>query len=498
MHLVALLSVLAATAIGPIPVTANSHPFDSVYHAQTRIDLVRFGYFEQEYFVTGRANVYQYAADGVHVSIKTRDAPYTTRILVERPIAPSRFSGNVIVDLMNPTLGYDLPLTWQYAHGQFLRDGDVYVGVTIKPIAVAALKRFDPRRYAMLSMANPLPLPRTCLQVPPGSSPRTEDGLSWDIMSELGTLLKQRTSPNNPLFGLPVQKLFAAGYSQTASYLLTYLNAIARQGYASLADGRPIFDGFFLASGDGQVAINQCAPSLSIADPRNAISRAGVPIMRVQSQSDFGFWLGSRSSGIALGNTLHRRLDSDVPGDQFRLYEIAGDSHVTSEQPDFAPDSRDLAQAGQTTTLRDTCNEQPPSDFPAHALLDAMWLNLELWVRYGIPPPHAARIATANTGTPQELTAFDEFANASGGVRSPELQVPTETFVPFSTGRSPFCVLQGYVVPFSHVQLRRLYASHGIYIAAVQQALARLVRERWLVPADATELLLRAEHAIVP
>ena len=499
MRVVALVvGFAAATAIGPIPVTPNSHPFNSVYQAQTRVDLARSGYVEQEYFISGRANVYQYDADKMHVSIKTLDAPYTTRILLERPLNPNRFSGNVIVDLMNPTLGYDLPIMWQYAHAQFLRNGDVYVGVTVKPIAIAALKRFNSQRYAILSMRNPVPLNRTCSQLPPDSSTQTENGLSWDIVSEVGTLLKQRRLQNNPLFGFPVQKLFATGYSQSASYLVTYVNAIARQGYASLPDGRPIFDGFFIASGDGQIPINQCAPSLSIADSRNVISHAGVPVVRVQSQGDFGFWLGSQTSRIALGNTLHRRPDSDAAGDQFRLYEIAGDSHVTSEQADFAPDARDLSQARQTTTLKDRCNEQPPSDFPAHAFLDAMWLNLELWVRNGVPPPRAARISTLNTGTPLERVAFDQFANAMGGVRSSQLDVPTQTYIPTSSGSSLLCVLQGYVIRFSQTQLTQLYASHSIYVTRVQQTLARLVRDRWLVPADAAEILLGAERSAVP
>jgi hypothetical protein len=417
---------------------------------------------------------------------------------VERPANANRFSGNVIVELMNPSLGYDLPLMWQYAHDAYLRSGDAYVGVTVKPAAVAALKRFNASRYALLAMKNPTPQSQACTQLPPDASTQTENGLAWDIVSELGALLKQRGSRDNPLFGFPVQKLFAAGYSQSASYLVTYVNAIARHGYAAMPDGHPIFDGYFIAAGDGQTPINQCTRALSITDSRNAISNAGVPVMRVQSQSDFGFWLGGAASGIPLGNTFRRRADSDSPGDQFRLYEIAGDSHITSEQADFAPDEADLLHAGQKPLLRDTCNDQPASDFPAHAFLDAMWFNLERWVRSGVPPPHAGSIATVGAGTMQERAAFDQFANARGGVRSSQLDVPVATYVPTSSGRSTLCVLQGYVVRFSHGELVRLYGSRDRYVAMVRQRLSQLVSERWLLPFDAAEILLRAERAPIP
>ena len=79
-------------------------------------------------------------------------------------------------------------------HDQFMRRGDVWVGITAKPIDVVALKTFDPQRYASLSFANPLPLsdPRNCTDIqtvvdPPALRSRsTEDGLIWDIYSQVG------------------------------------------------------------------------------------------------------------------------------------------------------------------------------------------------------------------------------------------------------------------------------------------------------------------------
>src|SRR5438067_769580 len=78
---------------GPIPVTADSYPFMASTHSTPTFDLSKVGYVEEEYIVTGRANVYDWAADGT-LSVKTPNAPYGTRILVRKPTG--RFSGNVV------------------------------------------------------------------------------------------------------------------------------------------------------------------------------------------------------------------------------------------------------------------------------------------------------------------------------------------------------------------------------------------------------------------
>jgi hypothetical protein len=65
---------------GPIPVTADSHPFNASALAQVVIDLPKAGYVEEEFVISGKANVYSWAADNT-IKIKTPDAPYATRIL---------------------------------------------------------------------------------------------------------------------------------------------------------------------------------------------------------------------------------------------------------------------------------------------------------------------------------------------------------------------------------------------------------------------------------
>ena len=65
--------------IGPVPETSASYPFNRPTFA-----LAPYGYEEQEFFVKGTANVYDYDASG-NVVTRFRRAPYETRIIVFRP-----------------------------------------------------------------------------------------------------------------------------------------------------------------------------------------------------------------------------------------------------------------------------------------------------------------------------------------------------------------------------------------------------------------------------
>src|SRR5215469_14590801 len=74
---------------GPLPVTADSYPFMAANHSTPVFDLSKVGYTEEEFIVSGNANVYDWAADR-SLNVKTPNAPYGTRILVRRPSNTSR------------------------------------------------------------------------------------------------------------------------------------------------------------------------------------------------------------------------------------------------------------------------------------------------------------------------------------------------------------------------------------------------------------------------
>ena len=63
-------------------------------HSAVPQDLSKFDYVEEEYFVSGIANVYDFDGDS-KIMVKAADAPYTTRILVRRPASPHEYFGRV-------------------------------------------------------------------------------------------------------------------------------------------------------------------------------------------------------------------------------------------------------------------------------------------------------------------------------------------------------------------------------------------------------------------
>ena len=289
----------------------------------------------------GNANVYSWPAPGPAI-VRTADAPYTTRVLVRKPAKDQHFSGNVVVEMLNPSNLFDLNIGWAMAREQIVSNGDAWVGITAKPISVEALKNFDAERYGSLSFANPLPLddPQNCTAVAADSSRTTENGLVWDIYSQVGAWLKS-DAPSNPLaYGgesTLVERAYGFGYSQTGGYLANYINGV--QPHVVESDGAPIYDGYIVGVAGGAFAgaypMNQCESAPGPEDPRRQFKDVGVPIMRLMSQSDYLRGIGSR------------RPDSDATGDQYRHYEMAGAGHATPDELYFSAASEDIVAAGR-------------------------------------------------------------------------------------------------------------------------------------------------------
>ncbi|OGB23739.1 MAG: hypothetical protein A3I66_15850 [Burkholderiales bacterium RIFCSPLOWO2_02_FULL_57_36] len=475
---------------GPIATTADSYPFGAADHTLIPEDLKKHGYVEEEYFASGKANVYDWPAPGAAV-VRTADAPYTTRVLIRRPANGKKFSGNVIVEMLNPSNLFDLNIGWGLSGKQFLDNGDVWVGITAKPVAVNALKNFNPQRYAALFWDNPLPLDdaRNC---PAGainsiiagdSSRTTENGLIWDIYSQVGAWLKSNAS-TNPLrnsAGFKVEKLYGFGYSQTGGYMYTYINAIHPLDVQK--NGVPIYDAYVVAVAGGNFAgisaINQCATNPPLSDPRRHFSNVGVPIMQIMSQSDYLFGIHSR------------RPDSDAPADRYRHYEMAGAGHATPQELYSAAAPADILAAGRSIPPM-SCNEGPRSRFPSSIHFNALLQNLDLWVRKGIAPPRANPIEVVG-GQPVK----DGFGNLVGGLRSPYVDVPTSTWNGSSTGAS-FCFIAGHEIPFDGARLAQLYPNHGDYVTKVIESAQRLESERLLTPRDSQEIVKEAAQFQAP
>jgi len=460
------------SAQGPIPVTANSHPFGAADQTLKPQDLSAVGYVEEEFMVSGNANIYNWPARDT-LEIRTANAPYTTRVLVRRPKNKESFSGNIVVEMLNPSNLFDLNIGWAISHAQMLRNGDAWVGITAKPIAVVTLQQFDAQRYARLSWANPLPLEHVdnCEVSRRDSEQSTENGLVWDINTQVGQWLRS-TAPSNPFrYGDAASRakyLYGWGFSQTGSFLYTYINAIHPQVTQQL--GKPLYDGYIVAVSSGPAPIHQCAERISRDDPRRPIINVGVPVIHIMSQSDY-------LSGIA-----SRQPDSDEPSNQFRHYEIAGAGHASPDELYWGPKPEDLITAGREVPPL-ACNEGERSRFPNSVFFNAALAGLDNWVRQGIPPPKAQPILVEE-GEP----VLDQHGNVIGGVRSPFVDVPTATWNGNSTGES-FCRIAGHEVPFSKNKLKQLYPTKAAYIAAVTANVNKLVAEGFILEADGQQLI---------
>ena len=95
--------------------------------------------------------------------------------------------------------------------------------------------------------------------------------------------------------------------------------------------------------------------------------------------------------------------------------------------------------------------------------------------------------------------ARDEFGNALGGIRLPELDVPIATYGghnvvnPLLPGflqslLGLFCRLSGTVAPFDDAQLFGLYPGHGHYVSQYVMAANELKMEGFLLPEDGATL----------
>jgi hypothetical protein len=71
--------------------------------------------------------------------------------LVRRPANQENFSGNIVVEMLNPSNLFDLDVGWAISHTQMIRNGDEWAGITAKPVSVVTLKQFDANRYDSLS-----------------------------------------------------------------------------------------------------------------------------------------------------------------------------------------------------------------------------------------------------------------------------------------------------------------------------------------------------------
>ena len=425
-------------------------------------DLRRVGYVQHELLAAGTATSYKVAGaltgDGRWTFAPDASAPYRTRVLVRAPAKARAFSGTVIVEWLNVSGGLDADPEWTTTSEEIVRAGDAWVGVSAQRIGVEGgpvlvkvsqvpgaeqqgrgIKAIDPARY--------------------GSLQHPGDGYAFDIFTQVARAVRGGAG----LYGLPVQRVIAAGESQSAIALVTYINGVQPLTHA--------FDGFFVHSrgaaglplvGPGEYA--DLAGSIG-GTPSAFRSDQDAPVLDIQTESDVTGFLDSYAA---------RQPDSD----RFRLWEVAGTAHA---------DAHLLGPIGGAID----CGV-PINDGAMHIVAKAALRALAKWITTGEVPVTAPRLDVTSDKSPQ--ITRDEDGIAQGGVRTPPVDVPVAA-LSGAPGPNPstICLLLGSTVPLSDVRLAQLYPSRAEYLRQYEATADATIGAGFALPEDRAALLAFAD-----
>ena len=416
------------------------------------------GYVQHEYFASGTATSYRTTnglpGDGRWTFVSDGSAPFRTRVVIRRPVDPSRFSGTVVIEWLNVSGGVDADPEYASLREEILRRGDVWVGVSAQKIGVAGgpvlvtvpgtssvtgkgLVTIDPARYGSL--------------VHPG------DGYSFDMFTQVARAIR---AGGASMGGLRPKQVLAAGESQSAIALTTYVNGV-----------QPLtgeFDGFFIHSrasvplplvGPGQYA--DLSSAITGLKPTVFRTDTDVPIMDIQAESDV--------TGV-LDSVAARQPDSP----RFRLWEVAGTSHA------------DVHLLGPISSTID-CGA-PINNGPMHLVAKAAFRALDSWVETGTAPPTAPLLGLTAGVSPGIARNSDGIALS--GVRTPPVDVPVAV-LSGAPGPNPalLCLLLGSTSALPSARLGALYPTRADYVRLYRSDAAATIRAGFVLAADRSALL---------
>jgi hypothetical protein len=318
------------------------------------------------------------------------------------------------------------------------------------------------------------------------------------MVSQIVNLLRGN-SKQNPLKNYKIDRVFHVGQSQQAGSVNTY----AREFHEDSLN-----DGYFIQAGSGSPrTLSSGSPNFGFGDPRGLPpTQLSVPVVRAQTETEVQ----------EFGVVFNRQTDDD----NFRYYEIAGATHLTVHKDVEVIPADALYLGSPPIDLENLClnDMNTLADGPVFGkyVYNAMWKNLERQAADGVPMP-AGDLITINFLTFQ--IARDADGNAIGGIRTPDMNVPTGsyfdptnsakpacTFPPFPPNCNPLpgglgdlaCFLAGSTFPFDQATLELLYPTHQDYVDAVDADARRLSDEGFLLNRDLKEIVDRAEDAAIP
>jgi hypothetical protein len=453
---------------GPIEGGKHGWPFGAYFG-----DISKIGYVEEEFFIEGSAAHYnltsEWTTDGKWTLEKGDASQYKTRILVWRPADAEKFNGTIVVEWSNVTVGSDYAFIDFQGMPDLTDLGFAYALVTAQPIGVHGFKtggqglvQWDPERYGTLSIP--------------------DDGVPYDIFTQAGKALgpnrKSLTTGADPMNGFTVKKLIAAGGSQSGIRLMSYVNGVQplENVYHSIIPG--------WGSGQGHDFTEAIAEDMTAPDPNPAARRlrpvwvredSAIPVMVFNSEAEADWTSQARQPET----------------DKFRHWEVAGARHGPSNAMYMV--LLKYRRDGITSIIPEVLPSQFSEADWQPVFAAAIW-HINNWIDGGNPPPIMPPVEVTETNGRLEY-GRDQYGNALGGIRLPELEVPYGHHIINTRTRA----LRGAdSIPFSTAYLRRLYPTHDDYVNKVTAATNNAKAAGVILQHAADDYIKRAEAAPIP
>ena len=401
------------------PVGGPGPMFESLMALPAGDDLAHFKYEAAEYFVSGTAN----------------GQPYTTRIVLRKPVDAARASGLVLAESMHPSGNAWM---FHFTHRYSMSAG--HIGLDVLTSTPQPFVEFNEQRYRNLRVAA-------------GQAP--------EILAQIGALMKSKDSP---IAAYRIRRMILAGTSASAAVVINYLPA---HTVLRLADMRPIYDGFLPTSTGATIA-----SPIPIGGTARPID---VPIVQVPTMTE-----------VASANVTARQ-DGDTPGNQFRVYEFPGMAHI---------DSRDAA-AYYPNPCKLPISRFPMAAYMSVAL-DHLWKWVDKGTVAPRADRILVDRNEANDGSLMALdehgnprggirSPYVDVPVKAFAVRNAGASPPIPNAHPFVASRTPeaqaqLCGLAGYEVPMSAAQMKKLYKDPKSYRARVAARLDELTKQGWSLP----------------
>lgn len=267
--------------------------------------------------------------------------------------------------------------------------------------------------------------------------------------------------------------LVAAGESQSAARMVTYVNAIH-----PIAN---VFDGFLIHSRSNGGAPLQAGSALP--QPTRIRDDLTVPVFQFETETDL------------LGLSFIDARQPDTP--RLRTWEVPGTAHLDRYLIDYLRSERSPTEAsGAPPSTPDSAADPitaqcgPVNEGPQSAVLSKAVASLRDWVVAGTAPASSPPIEVRD-GT----IARDGLGLALGGVRTPAVDAPlAELRGDNLTATSYTCSLFGSTKAFDQATLERLYPDRAAYVDAVRRSADEGVAAGHLLRADADRFVDAAQR----